>query len=578
MYDKNLPKETNQELVVLSSDKEMDSIGSDDKNNQTLIQIDDSNDGSEKVVQITKQGIKENDNKVIQEKGSILFLRAGSGWKDPSPPLAFSYLGAIAKQEGFKVYVENLNAIYNKTTEAEVIELIKRENPIVGIAVSTNYALDTYKLISKIRKYCDTIIVGGPHVTGYAEEILNRGADIAIYGEAEFSFAEVINGVASGKDLNQVPGIVFKEVNKETGEVKFVRTLPSDSYDLDLLPFPDRGVHRREDYVKAKADINNFGGILSSRGCPGKCTFCYQSMFGHDFRYRSAGNIYTEMKHLYEDYGITHINFIDDVFTTNRRRLLELCNILIKEKLPIEWVCATRVDYLTKDLIDKMSEAGCVMISLGVESNIPETLLKIKKTKNPEWYSKQVDNLLRWCYDADIRVGVNILTGFPWDTAENIRKLQEYVKEISPYVTQNFCGGILQPMPDTEIYHDYVKEYDFEDWWLYEGEKKQLFDEDYHPFFMLHYLPFWEQLNNNWFNLDQEVFDEIDKLYKIMGRWNMWNTVKRRIKNPFKRYFIYSSLYSLSVMSMFLHSVSPKLEETMAKPLVELSFKFKHVN
>ncbi len=581
MAEENFIKKSGK-LNVINSSNEEASCCNHDYGSQALLQINNKigeniiERDSEKVFQINENAKNETAKDKLKKR-KILFLRASTGWKDPSPPLAFSYLGAIAKQEGFEVFVENLNAIYNKTTVEEVIELIKREQPIVGINVYTNYVLETYELIKKIRKYCKTIIAGGPHVTGYAEEVLEKGdADIAMYGEAEFSFAEVINAIYYEKDLHQVPGIVFKERDKETGKIKFVRTKASQSYDLDKLPFPDRSVHRKENYIKVKEDINNFGGILTSRGCPGKCTFCYQSMFGHDFRYRSPENIFKEIKHLYEDYGITHINFIDDVFTINKTRLMNLCDILIKEKLPIEWVCATRIDSLSKDMIDKMGEAGCVMISFGVESCIPETLLKIKKTTNPSWYTKQVENLLKWCNDAGIRVGVNILTGYPWDNANNIRIMQEYVKKISPYVTQNFCGGVLQPMPDTEIYYDYVKDYDFKDWWLYEGDKKPIFDEDYHPFFMLHYHPFWEQLNNNWFNLDKEVFNEIDKLYKIMGKWNMWMTVKRRFKNPIKRYFIYRSLYGMSKLSLFLFKVSPKLEELMAKPLMEINYKFKH--
>jgi len=498
---------------------------------------------------------------------SILFLRASSGWKDPSPPMAFSYLGAIAKQEGFEVFVENLNAQYSEATIEGVIALIKREKPIIGISIFTNYSRDAYDLISKIRDYCEVIVAGGPHVTIYPEEVLEKGADVAIVGEAEAVFGNLINSVFDGKGLNKVKGVVFRD----NGRV--VRTESPEIVDLDKIQMPDKEIHRKSDYIKIKEEINNFGGILSSRGCPGRCTYCYHSLFGKCFRYRSAENVFEEMKYLYEKYGITHINFIDDAFTVNRGRLMRLCDLLIDSRLGLEWVCATRIDYLDRDIIFKMKEAGCVMISLGVESCIPKTLIKMKKTGNAKWYIQHSENVLKWCKEAGIRAGVNILTGFPWDSVEDIKKLQEYVIWMRPYVTQNFCGGVLQPLPCTEVYDNYAKQYGFEKWWL---KSDGFFKDDYHPFFMLYYHPFWEQLHNNFFKLDGRVFREIDKLYRIMGKWNLWVITKRRFGGSLGGFFVYLGLVGLSKLSLFLFNVSPRIEKRLMKGLEKFSYRFKY--
>lgn len=497
----------------------------------------------------------------------VLFLRANSGWKDPSPPMAFSYLGAIAKKEGFEVRVVNLNAQYNETTIEDLIKIIKKEKPIVGVSIFTNYAKDSYNLIKKIKEYCEVLIVGGPHVTIYPEEGLENGADIAVVGEAENMFGDLLNEVYRDGDLRRIKGIVFKE-----GE-EIIKTESPEMVNLNELPFPDKEVHRKEDYVKINIEINNFGGILSSRGCPGRCTYCYHSLFGKCFRYRNAESVFNEIKFLYEKYGIKHINFIDDAFTINRKRLIELCNMLIESKFPIGWVCATRIDYLDKEIIFKMKAAGCVMISLGVESCIPETLIRIKKTGDPKWYIAHSENVLRWCKDVGIRAGVNILTGFPWDSVEDIKMLQKYVNKIKCYVTQNFCGGVLQPLPNTEVYDENAEKYGFEKWWL---EKNQLFNQDYHPFFMLYYHPFYEQLNNNFFKLNKEVFNEIDKLYKIMGKWNLWIITRRRFENPFVCYALYIGLVILSKLSLFLFRISPSLERRLMKPMEEFSYRFKY--
>ncbi len=508
----------------------------------------------------------------------ILFLRASTGWKDPSPPMAFAYLGKIAQNKGYKIFIENLNAQYNTKTVGDIIKLIKKEKiELVGISVFTNYVKDSYNLIDKIRPYCKMLIAGGPHVTIYPDEALEKKIDIVFIGEAEKSFALFLDVIKNGKltknKLAKIKGIAYKEEGKEKGEYKIKINPNIPPLDLDKLPIPDKTLFRKEDYVKVADEINNFGGILSSRGCPGRCTYCFHSLFGRGFRYRSAENVFKEVMYLYDNFGIHHINFIDDAFTINRKRLLDLCELFIKAKLPIEWVCATRIDFLDRNAIFKMKEAGCAMISLGVENCVPDTLIKIKKTANPAWYIKQSENVMKWCYEAKIRVGVNILTGYPWDGAEDIRQTQEFVIKIRKYVTQGFCGGILQPMPNTEIYDQYAKQYNFEKWWLY---KKLIFEEDYHPFFMVYYHVFYEQLENNFFNLNREVYNEIDKLYRIMGKWNLYIITKRRFKNSVMSFIVYNFLFFLSNLSLFLFNLSPKLEKTLMRPITLFSYKFKY--
>ncbi len=497
----------------------------------------------------------------------VLFLRAETGWKDPSPPMAFAYLGKIAKDAGFEVLVENLNAQYNQKNIGDIIELIKKENPIVGISIFTNYAVDSYDLIKKIRPYCKTIIAGGPHVTIYPEETIEQGADIAVVGEAEAMFANLLNAIALGKKLDKVKGIVYKDKNK------IKKNPAAEQVNIDKLPSPDKDIFRKEDYVKIKDEINNFGGILTSRGCPGRCTYCYHALFGKCFRYRPAKNVFDEVLELYKKYGVTHINFIDDAFTVNKNRLIELCDMLAEAKLPIEWVCATRIDFLDEEMISKMKKAGCVMISLGVESLIPSSLIKMKKTSNAEWYIQRTKDILIWCKKAKIRIGVNILTGFPWNSTEEIKELNKRIKRIRKYVTQGFCGGVLQPMPNTEDYDNYAKEYGFEKWWM---NKKDFFIKNHHPFFMLFYHVFWEQLQNNFYKLDKKVFREIDQLYKMMGKWNLKIISKRRFRNSFVSFGVYQGLLLLSKLSLFLYNISPSLEKSLMSPIANYSYRFKY--
>lgn len=501
------------------------------------------------------------------EKEKILFLKARTGMDDPSPPMAFSFLAHIAKEEGFDVLIENLNAQYNNKTNKDIVELIKKEKPaIIGVHIFTNAARYSYELIKKIRPYAKLVIVGGPHPTICPKETLEKGADIAFIGEAEISFRKFLKNIKNNKSLKNVKGIIFKN----SGNI--IRTKSEEViFDLDKIPMPDKSVHRKSDYIKINEEINNFGQILSTRGCPGRCTYCF-SLFNKYYRYMSAKKVLEEILYLKKTYGITFINFIDDAFTINKKRLTELCDLLIDKKTNISWSCATRVDFLDKELIIKMRKAGCKMINFGVESALPKTLIEMKKTANPKWYIEHTDNLLKWCAEENIRVAVNILTGFPWETAEDMKEIQRYINRIKNYVTSGFYGGILQPQPSTEMYDKYAKEYGFEKWWLH---RKSIFKDDYRPFFMAYYHPYWDHLQNNFFNFEKNKFREIDKLYKLMGKWNLYIFTKRRFKNPISVFIIYQGVFILSKFSNLLYEISPSIERKLMEKIKKFSYKFK---
>ncbi|MGV8151729.1 MAG: B12-binding domain-containing radical SAM protein [Candidatus Nanoarchaeia archaeon] len=498
----------------------------------------------------------------------ILFLKARTGMDDPSPPMAFGFLGAIAKKKGFEVLVENLNAQYNEKTNQDIVELIKKEKPeIVGVHIFTNAARDSYELIKAIRPYSKLIISGGPHSTARPKEILERGADIAFIGEAEISFEKFLDAYIKNKDYKKVKGIMYKKNGK------IVQTEPEESVMfLDSLPFPDKEVNRKSDYIRIKDEINNLGQVLSTRGCPGRCTYCF-SLFNKCYRYMSAKKVFEEIEFLHKKYGITIINFIDDAFTINKQRMIELCDILIEKKLPIKWTCATRVDFLDEELIAKMKKAGCSMINFGIESAIPNTLLKMKKTSNPKWYVEQADKLLKACYKHNIRVGVNILTGFPWETPEDMRYMQKYIDRIKKYVTSGFYGGILQPQPGTDMYEEYAKKYGFEEWWIH---KRGVFrDNSYRPFFTVYYHQYWDHLKNNFYKFDKPIIKEIDKLYRQMGKWNLYIFTRRRFKNLFSVLLVYYGVFALSNFSYMLYKISPGLERALMGRIKKFSYRFK---
>ena len=116
------------------------------------------------------------------------------------------------------------------------------------------------------------------------------------------------------------------------------------------------------------------GTLITSRGCPFRCTFCDKSVSGSRWRARSAQSVVDEMTVMVEQYGIRFINIYDDNFTLNRGRVMAICEEILARGLVIDWKCEGRVDAVDKELLELMKRAGCKVIAFGVESANRETL------------------------------------------------------------------------------------------------------------------------------------------------------------------------------------------------------------
>ena len=119
--------------------------------------------------------------------------------------------------------------------------------------------------------------------------------------------------------------------------------------------------------------------MISSRGCPFRCSFCDKSVGGSKWRARSARDVVDEMAELKAEFGVGFINFYDDNFTISRRRVMDICDEIIRRGLDIEWKCEGRVDSVDPELLGRMRAAGCRVVAYGVESANPETLALLRK-------------------------------------------------------------------------------------------------------------------------------------------------------------------------------------------------------
>jgi radical SAM superfamily enzyme YgiQ (UPF0313 family) len=189
--------------------------------------------------------------------------------------------------------------------------------------------------------------------------------------------------------------------------------------------------------------------MLSGRGCPYLCTFCSRTGIRdkHNVRFRSPENVVAEIEHCIKKYGIRDFRFYDDTLVVPRKRIVDLCNLIIKKKLKISFNCFARVDTVDLSLLKLMRKAGCYHIKYGLESGSNETLKKIKKFTTTE----QARKAIKWTKQCGMAAKASFILGFPDETIEEIKQTVEFAKEIMPsYVT----FGIFTPLPGSELFDE----------------------------------------------------------------------------------------------------------------------------
>jgi anaerobic magnesium-protoporphyrin IX monomethyl ester cyclase len=364
----------------------------------------------------------------------------------PFPPLGLGYLAAVLENNNYEVDVIDCQAS-KFSYEDFRRELGKRKSDIVGITATTrlyNSALKVAEIAKEVHPDCLTIL-GGSHATFWDEEALNEcpQLDVIVRREGEYTLLELVQRLEAGKNIDDVVGTTLRK------DGKIVRN-PDRPYieDLDELPFPARHLWPLESLRK----IEDVFYLTTSRGCVYWCEFCSAvRMFGRKFRMRSIKNVVDELEYLYKTYDATFFTFCDDAFTVDQARTKKLCDEILNRGLKIKWNCGTRVDMVSKDLLQKMKDAGCVSVWFGVESGSQHVLDEMQKGISPEQTIKAVG----WVRELGLKPAPNVLLGFPGETKESALKTIKFAQKISPDDVAYY--NIATPLPGTPLY-DRVKE------------------------------------------------------------------------------------------------------------------------
>jgi radical SAM superfamily enzyme YgiQ (UPF0313 family) len=370
----------------------------------------------------------------------------GAAMHMPFALLGLGYLAAVLEKNQYQVDVIDCQVL-KFSLEDFRSEISKRQPDIVGITSSTLTYQAALKLVKAAKEVCPNCVTvaGGAHVTFWDDKALEEcpELDIVVRKEGENTLLEVVQRIAAGKSHQDVVGTTCRK------DGKIVRNSDRPYIeDLDSLPFPARHLWPMERFREYEDILY----LATSRGCVYWCEFCSTvRMHGRKYRMRSPKNVVDELEVLHKTYGISKFTFCDDAFTVDQQRTEILCNEILSRGLKIQWNCGTRVDMITRELLVKMKDAGCITVWFGVESGTQQVLDAMKKGISPELTIK----VLGWVRELGMQPIPNVILGFPGETKESAWKTIKFVEKISPDAVGFY--NVATPFPGTPMY-DTVKE------------------------------------------------------------------------------------------------------------------------
>ncbi len=368
---------------------------------------------------------------------------------DPEEPLGVEYVLAAAQEQGHEVELFTL-------LEMSIDELEKsicRFNPdIVAFSVFTKHAPLTELFAERLKRLLPHIfiITGGPHPTAEPSFVLHPSIDACVLGEGELTFCQLLDALDGHNDISRVRGLAVEK----DGEIYF-SGVRERIYDLDSLPLPLRETRYYEypGYSISYPMMSkcNWRPVLFSRGCTMPCEFCSsRQLWGNSVCFRSPSNVISELKYLRDSQDVNFVFFEDLTFTLNKRRFSDLCRLLEKENLGIQWACETHVSTVNKEIISLMKLSGCTKILWGIENLNDKNLIKLQKRQTSSMIQRSLhlaasEGILNW--------GCCII-GFPWENEGDILKTADLLSELDIHQLRL---SIATPLPGCQWYKDMPK-------------------------------------------------------------------------------------------------------------------------
>jgi anaerobic magnesium-protoporphyrin IX monomethyl ester cyclase len=370
-----------------------------------------------------------------------------------TPPLGLGYIASVLREKNHSVRITDLSFDANLPGMEEF--------EIVGITSMTSNYPDALRVAGKAKAAGKKVVVGGYHASFMDEEVLATGlVDYVVRGEGEYVMLDLVNALESGADSRSVKGVSYVEKGRvvRTGDAEMIE-------DLDSLPFPARDLMPMRAYPM-KLDGAPMTSVITSRGCPYNCGFCAASRFcGSKWRARSPESVVDEVIHIKRKFGFKAISFTDDNFLLSPKRVSEICDRILRNRVNMNWMALCRADTIVKEehLVEKMHRAGARILFLGIESGNQEILDGYGKREEVEIFHRAI-SMLR---THGIRTWASFIIGAVGESKKMVQKTLDLAKKLDPYGAQ---FSILTPYPGTALFDSVKHRLVHKNWSLFDGQ------------------------------------------------------------------------------------------------------------
>ena len=342
-------------------------------------------------------------------------------------PYGLFALGAAAIRAGHSVKVINMSAFTWDETD-EVLRTLGAD--VYGMSCWTANRRGVALCAQALKRHHPdtTVLVGGPHATPFAKEMLAHHADIDLVckGESDDTLLEILGLLGEGKALTGIAGTVYRDPQGVPVEAAERPAVP----DLDALACPQ---HYFDTHI-----------LMTSRGCPWACTFCgAETTWGRGFRGNSVDYTLSAIERVLPRLPVKMLQIKDDTFTTNKKRVLELCHKIRERDLKFFWSCDTRVDLLSYELLKEMRLAGCQRLSLGVESGSQRILDAIEKKITVQ----EIIDSTEIAKSLGIKVRYFMMLGNRGETRESFEETLRFLERARPH---EYIFSCLSVYPGTK--------------------------------------------------------------------------------------------------------------------------------
>lgn len=376
----------------------------------------------------------------------VLLVNAGSLYVKQAPVIPLGLLSIATYLSGCGHTVKLVDRAVESGSFSRCLDAFNPD--FVGIsAMSFRSFKDAVKLSKAARKRSVPVVWGGSTVSLVPEVVLRTGVvDFVVIGEGEITMQALLTAYGDQTALEDVEGIAFLK-NGHT-----VMTKERELADLSEFPVIDFQYVDPDKYFVKYVGCEKMQFIYSSKGCVGRCAFCYNPTYSRcKWRPRPAEHFLSEIKYLADHYGLDGVTFADDLLSPNREYLREFCQGVRDSGINFVWGCEFRADTCEKEDLQLLYDSGCRWIFFGMESGSPERQKALRKGVDLE----KAKLTMRYCREIGIVTSASFMIGMPDETVDELRQTLDYMRNLN---ADYIIASIFGILPGSEIYRTLVQE------------------------------------------------------------------------------------------------------------------------